>query len=229
MSRKLTKERVSILLSIMFLALTCASSAHTATIMTNQKRVVLDPGHGAHDPGLVSPAGILEQQITFELAELISLELSDTAQVSLTRLKNPPGETDFDATIHRGAGQKTAEQRAAFANQNKADIFVSIHLKQTRSQLSLIFYHDAPHPTVKHLSRQMAEITAERFKDRQNFLPRILKTRIISLENLLMPGILIEPVSISELPDNPVHRKNILIPYAKTIASAIRFFISSQN
>lgn len=212
MSRKLTKERVTSLLSIMFLAFIYASTAQAANIITHQKHIVLDPGHGGIDAGLATPAGIQEQQVTLELAEMISLELPDTFQVSLTRHAAEQPMT-------------TLAQRTVFANQIRADLFISIHLQQTRSKTPLIFYHDPPASP----AGQMAQITAKLFNTRQNIQAQMLKTRTIPLEGLLMPGILIEPISISGLPGNPEDRKRILTPYAQTMAMAIQNFFSATD
>ncbi|HDP25361.1 MAG TPA: N-acetylmuramoyl-L-alanine amidase [Deltaproteobacteria bacterium] len=77
-------------------------------------RIVIDPGHGGKDPGAISPTGIKEKGITLELGKLLAQRLKkDGFQVFLTR------EKDVFMTL---------EERTAFANQKKADLFISLHL-----------------------------------------------------------------------------------------------------
>ena len=78
------------------------------------ERVVIDPGHGGHDPGAVGPRGLREKDVTLDIAHragpLIARELR--LSTLLTR--------DSDSYV-------ALDERAARANAFKADLFVSIH------------------------------------------------------------------------------------------------------
>jgi N-acetylmuramoyl-L-alanine amidase len=75
--------------------------------------VVIDAGHGG-EPGATAEAGITEKEITLDVALRLRRLLKDAPfRVLLTR------DTD------RALG---LDQRVAFANENKADLFVSIHV-----------------------------------------------------------------------------------------------------
>jgi len=75
--------------------------------------VVIDAGHGAHDPGAISPSGIQEKNINLRVAAKIANLLEQRGLgVAMTRWQDRFVEL---------------EDRAAFANQRKADLFVSIH------------------------------------------------------------------------------------------------------
>lgn len=78
------------------------------------KRVVIDPGHGGHDPGAVGPGGLREKDVTLDIAHraapLVARELGIVTL--LTR--------DGDAFV-------PLDERAARANAFQADLFVSIH------------------------------------------------------------------------------------------------------
>ena len=78
------------------------------------RRVVLDPGHGGHDPGAVGPAGLREKDVTLDVAHRAAPILARELGVStlLTR--------DSDDFI-------PLDERAARANAFQADLFVSIH------------------------------------------------------------------------------------------------------
>lgn len=82
-------------------------------------RVALDPGHGGRDTGTIGPSGLREKDLVLDIArrvkELIEKRLG--AEVVLTR------EDDRFIPL---------EQRTAIANQEGADLFVSIHANSSR-------------------------------------------------------------------------------------------------
>ena len=77
-------------------------------------RVVIDAGHGGHDTGTIGPDGLLEKDLVLDVAlrlgALITKQLG--AQVIYTR--------SDDVFI-------PLEQRTRIANDQKADLFISIH------------------------------------------------------------------------------------------------------
>jgi N-acetylmuramoyl-L-alanine amidase len=79
-----------------------------------RRRVVIDPGHGGHDPGAVGPSGLYEKDVVLDIAlKLKEILLTDPLnEVFLTR------ETDRFVSL---------EERTAMANRKNADFFVSIH------------------------------------------------------------------------------------------------------
>ena len=79
-----------------------------------RRRVVIDPGHGGHDPGAVGPSGLYEKNVVLDIAlKLKKILLADPFnEVFLTR------ETDRFISL---------EERTAIANRKNADFFVSIH------------------------------------------------------------------------------------------------------
>ena len=82
------------------------SSVHT---------IVIDPGHGGDETGAHGAKGTLEKTITLSVARRLkaALETKLGARVLLTR--------DGDQTIG-------LDQRAALANNNKAELFLSLHV-----------------------------------------------------------------------------------------------------
>ena len=78
------------------------------------KRIVLDPGHGGAQAGALADSGASEKEITLDLALRLRRLLQDASfEVLLTR--------EADVTM-------SLEQRVAFANARRADVFVSIHV-----------------------------------------------------------------------------------------------------
>ncbi len=82
-------------------------------------RIVIDAGHGGHDPGAQS-TGISESELTLDVALRLSrlLEKQPGMEVVMTR--------DTDVFI-------PLEERTAIANRQGADLFLSIHANASRS------------------------------------------------------------------------------------------------
>jgi len=78
------------------------------------RTIVIDPGHGGAENGSRGVNGALEKEITLALARRVkaALEARLGTRVLLTR--------DSDVTVG-------LDERAAIANNNKADLFISLH------------------------------------------------------------------------------------------------------
>jgi len=92
----------------------------TLTVPREIRRVVLDPGHGGNDPGAVGPNGLLEKDVTLDIAHRAAPLLAREVSVStlLTR--------DVDAYV-------PLDERAARANAFHADLFISIHMNSSEN------------------------------------------------------------------------------------------------
>ena len=227
MSRKLTKEITRTLLLMLILFCFFSMPAAAGQIITKQRLVVLDPGHGGNDMGTVTATGLKEKEITLELAQMIQQELADTYRVLLTR------STDI---------RRLPVERTAFANQNRAVLFISIHLHALQTPKALFFYYDLPmngindketwqHQSIDHKtdSKRMAVLAAGQFqRHKPKFKTEILTAPAIPLEGMLMPGILIEPFSISQIPITALDREAFLTPYANILAKSISLYFRSM-
>jgi N-acetylmuramoyl-L-alanine amidase len=82
------------------------------------RTIVIDPGHGGSETGAISPSGVLEKDLTLQLARELEAKLAQrlAVRVVLTRYE--------DANLQH-------DSRTAIANQNQADLFVSIHLNSS--------------------------------------------------------------------------------------------------
>jgi len=89
------------------------------------RRIVIDPGHGGSDPGIVVPDGVLrwtEADIVYDLAARLEGRLAAAGmRVHLTR---GPLRTGAHGTA------LSDRDRAALANQLGADLFISVHLDE---------------------------------------------------------------------------------------------------
>jgi N-acetylmuramoyl-L-alanine amidase len=80
-------------------------------------RIVIDAGHGGKQPGAISESGVSEKDITLDIS---------------LRLHRLLGKAPFEVLMTRHGDQTmTLQKRVAFANSNRADLFISIHINWT--------------------------------------------------------------------------------------------------
>jgi N-acetylmuramoyl-L-alanine amidase len=116
---------------------------------SNLPLVVIDAGHGGHDPGAISPhGGSREKELTLAIAKAVRSEMlkSGRVRVALTR--------DTDKFI-------VLEDRFEIARKMKADLFISIHADSAESQ-------QATGGTVYTLSEVASDREAQRLAAREN-------------------------------------------------------------
>jgi N-acetylmuramoyl-L-alanine amidase len=121
--------------------------------------VVIDAGHGGHDPGAISPhTGKREKDITLAIAKTVRSELLKTGRVrvALTR--------DDDKFL-------VLQDRYGIARKMNADLFISIHADAAESK-------EANGGTVYTLSEVASDREAQRLAAREN------KANIINGVNL---------------------------------------------
>lgn len=82
-------------------------------------RVVLDPGHGGHDTGTIGPGGLAEKEIVLDIARRLGKLVAERmgSEVVYTR-------TDDRFVL--------LEERTQLANDQQADLFLSIHANSSR-------------------------------------------------------------------------------------------------
>jgi N-acetylmuramoyl-L-alanine amidase len=107
------------------------------------KRIVIDAGHGGKQPGAISESGVSEKDITLDIA------------VRLRRLLDTP---PFEVLMTREGDQTiTLEKRVTFANSNRADLFISIHINWTEPReirpLETYFVGSSDDPATIKLAR----------------------------------------------------------------------------
>ncbi len=94
--------------------LTGKNKNNSLPVFPARRRIVIDPGHGGHDPGAVGPKKLYEKDVVLDIALKLKKILKNNPmnEVFLTR------ETDIYLPL---------EERTAIANKKKADLFISIH------------------------------------------------------------------------------------------------------
>jgi N-acetylmuramoyl-L-alanine amidase len=133
-----------------------------AAIPLSVKRIVIDPGHGG-EPGALSESGAMEKEITLDVAlRLRRLMAREPFEVLLTR------QTDRLVPL---------DKRVAFANENKADLFVSIHVNwmEPRNIRALETYYVGPtdDPATLKLVRRENKDSGYSLSDYKKILEKI--------------------------------------------------------
>lgn len=102
---------------LLVLAFAMAVPSYAQKASQTLKTIVIDPGHGGHDPGAVSKDGkTQEKNITLAISKIFGQMIKEAypdVKVIYTRT------TDVYVTLN---------ERAAIANRNQANLFVSVHI-----------------------------------------------------------------------------------------------------
>ncbi len=94
-----------------------SSSLQSAQSRIERQLVVIDAGHGGHDPGTEAAGDVAEKDLALQIARRVRDALAaDGVDARLTR--------DDDTFL-------TLAERTQLANQSRADLFVSIHLNSS--------------------------------------------------------------------------------------------------
>jgi N-acetylmuramoyl-L-alanine amidase len=91
-----------------------ADSEQGQSAMEPLRLIVLDAGHGGHDPGATGPSGVMEKEVVLDVTKRVARLVEEDLgiKVALTR------SSDVFVPLR---------ERTNFANKRRADLFVSIH------------------------------------------------------------------------------------------------------
>jgi N-acetylmuramoyl-L-alanine amidase len=128
------------------------------------RRIVIDAGHGGHDPGTIGRGGLQEKDLVLDVAlrleKMVRSELG--AEVVMTR--------DSDVFI-------PLEERTAIANAKGADLFLSVHANSSRnssaSGIETYFLNFAANPHAEEVAARENAISRATLKDLQGLVKAI--------------------------------------------------------
>jgi N-acetylmuramoyl-L-alanine amidase len=129
-------------------------------------RIVLDPGHGGHDTGTVGRGGLKEKELTLEVAKSLRqlLESRLGIDVVLTR------EEDVFLSL---------EERTTFANQHRADLFLSIHANssslRSTSGVETYFLNFARNASAREIAARENATSFGNVRDLEDFVKQIVQ------------------------------------------------------
>ncbi len=86
------------------------------------RTIVLDPGHGGIETGAVGPGGSAEAELTLLIARALRLQLERRLPVRVVMTRTEGVDVPL-------------ETRTAIANQNRADLFISLHFNSSFGSL----------------------------------------------------------------------------------------------
>jgi len=90
---------------------------------TPLKTMVLDAGHGGHDPGATGPTGLMEKELVLDVTRRVAKLVAD--QLGIKVLLSRDGDHFVPL-----------RDRTSYANRAQADVFVSIHANAHREAAS---------------------------------------------------------------------------------------------
>jgi N-acetylmuramoyl-L-alanine amidase len=128
------------------------------------RRIVIDAGHGGHDPGTIGRAGLQEKDLVLDVAvrleAMVRQELG--AEVVMTR--------SSDVFI-------PLEERTAIANAKGADLFLSVHANSSRNPtargIETYFLNFAANPHAEAVAARENAISPATLKDLQGLVKAI--------------------------------------------------------
>jgi N-acetylmuramoyl-L-alanine amidase len=89
------------------------------------RTVVIDAGHGGHDPGAIGPSGLKEKDITLKVAKALKAKLDrEGRQFGITKVYLTRSDDRFIPL----------EERTGIAKKYGADLFISIHCNAARDK-----------------------------------------------------------------------------------------------
>ncbi len=180
------------------------------------RTICIDPGHGGSDPGAVSRAhSVTEKQVTLDISlRLATILRAEGWNVVMTR------SVDRDVSYAGSSDKEELGARAGVANEQSADLFVSIHCNSSANSgvggTSIHWYKSDDYVLAKNLENELLVATGRTHRG-------LIKDRFFVLAHTQMPAVLIETAFISNSAEgallaSPDYRDRI----ARGIAAGLR-------
>ncbi len=177
--------------------------------------ICCDAGHGGSDPGAVGPSGLREADVTLKITQQVAKLLGERgAIVILTR----GGDKDV-----------SLQDRAKFANDGNADVFVSIHCNAATNPAAHgleAFYFEG-----SGAGKRLAEAMLERLVAETGLANRGVKAARFAVLRLTdMPAALVECGFISNpTEEDLLQRENFQQECARAIADGIAAYLGLKE
>lgn len=140
-------------------------------------RIVIDPGHGGKDPGTVNRLlGMQEKDITLDIGKRLNAILNEHKELEVI-LTRPRDE------------YVPLEERAAIANSNQGDIFVSIHTNSaprlSARGVESYYLNMTADPRAMEVAAQENAMSSKSMAEMRSILDQILRNSKISESKIL--------------------------------------------
>jgi N-acetylmuramoyl-L-alanine amidase len=139
-------------------------------------RIVIDPGHGGKDPGTVNRRlGLQEKDITLDIGKRLNAILNE--------------HKEFEIILTRPRDEYVPlEERAAIANSNQGDIFVSIHTNSAPRReargVESYYLNMTTDPWAMEVAAQENAMSSKSMADMRTILDQILQNSKITESRL---------------------------------------------
>lgn len=213
-------------LSIAIFSLDNGSGSYTeVTKSSNGTVIVVDPGHGGEDPGVVSNYSVLaEKDLNLRIAQLLKNYLEeDGYTVILTRNEDVLNYKSGTKDIYEKRKQDL-NTRKKLIDESGADIAVSIHMNgfnQTQYQGAQAFYPPSSSDS-ERLAKSIQSAVVTSINNNNKRVALLKKERIVIFRNLKVPTALIECGFLS---NSEEEAKLKTIEYQEQMAKAIKLGI----
>lgn len=188
------------------------------------KRVVIDPGHGGTDTGVVAEDGLLtwtESHLVYDLAN---------------RLEGRFSAIGVRADLTRGRDhERTGAERAALANTIDADLLISLHIDSNPNPLAngvATYHYGTGSGTSSTIGERLASLVQREIVARTGMLDCYTHAKTWEILRLTrMPAVQIELGYLS----SPIDRPRLIDPsFRDTVAEAIliavqRVFLPTES
>ena len=215
--RRLTILPILAVIVLLFAFRNHAINSKPITHLDKKYTVIVDAGHGGHDLGATTTDGTNEKNLTLAIAQKIkSLNNNPNINIILTR------ESDKFVDL---------VERANFANASNANLFLSIHIDNSKSPKSTGASCFVPSKNYLYINK--SNVFAKNILMATNglFTNGKLKTRdkgIWVIENAQMPAVLFESGYMSNSNDLQFIKENIS-NIAGGLLAAIEAYLANEN
>jgi N-acetylmuramoyl-L-alanine amidase len=182
----------------------------TATIQTPSFKVVIDAGHGDRDSGAVSITGKFEKDFTLSMANKVTKLLSGDKRIEALMTRSDDTFVELD-------------DRVSFANNNQADLYLSIHGNKFKPEISgteTYYYSDQSLAFANLIHKNTLKATG--FPDRN-----VRKADFRVIKYTTMPAVLVEVGYLSNKADEAsMYNEAFQDQVAASLASAIKEYLN---
>ncbi|MCS1352597.1 N-acetylmuramoyl-L-alanine amidase CwlD [Mechercharimyces sp. CAU 1602] len=156
------------------------------------KVIVIDPGHGGVDGGAVSRSGVVEKEVTLQIATYVRDYIQEAGGlVIMTR----EGDYDLAEKGTKGYSRRKSQdllRRAQMVKESRADALISIHLNSIPSRRwsgAQTFYHPQ-----REENKKLATYIQDEIKGNLQNTSRLPKQRgnIYIIKQVQVPAVLVE-------------------------------------
>lgn len=178
--KKIIKTLIRLVVIIVVISISFKIVNGNIAFGKRENLIIVDPGHGGHDPGTVGVSGIQEKDINLEIALKLASQLkSQGYDVIMTR--------DRDEYIDN-------HSRAKLANKKRGGLFISIHANAMENDnwtngVQVLYYPDRDGINISLANKVLESILEKTGANNKGIVER---KDLIVLNRTKMPAILVE-------------------------------------